>query len=79
MWIKKTPVPKNQLYHLIAAAIFGEGGLKVDADRERVWLEENAPELVGNARQEVHRRLGRPEDAEFFQNSLRKAGLDIAD
>jgi TolB-like protein len=77
MWIKKTPYSRAPLYHLIAAAIFGEGGLKIDAERERVWLEENAPELVKYVRQEVSVRLGRSEDAEFFIGSLRKAGLDI--
>ncbi|WP_157016735.1 tetratricopeptide repeat protein [Mesorhizobium xinjiangense] len=78
MWIRKSPVPKNQLYHLIAAAIFGEAGNNTEADRERAWLEKNAPELVNNMRQEVYRRLRRPEDAATFLNSLRKAGLDFA-
>jgi hypothetical protein len=53
MWIKKTPIPKSQLYHLIAAAIFGEGGLNAEADRERLWLEQNASELLNNAQQEI--------------------------
>jgi hypothetical protein len=79
MWIKKTTVPKNPLYHVIAAAIFGEGGYLVDAERERAWLEENEPALAKNLRQEVSMRLARSEDVEFFLGSLRKAGLDIED
>lgn len=79
MWIRKTTVPKSPLYHLIAAAIFGEAGDKPEADRERAWLEQNEPALVRNARRETSLRLGRAEDVEFFVNSLRKAGLTIED
>lgn len=77
MWIKKTTAPKNSLYHAIAAAIFGEGGYEIDAERERAWLEENEPALVKNLRLEVSTRLARSQDAEFFIGSLKKAGLDI--
>jgi tetratricopeptide (TPR) repeat protein len=79
MWIKKSPAPANPLYHLIAAAVFGEGGYKIEADRERAWLNQNQPDLVKNMRQVVSTRLARSEDVEFFVGSLRKAGLDIAD
>lgn len=79
MWIKKTTVPKNPLYHVIAAGIFGEGGFEMEASRERTWLEENQPALVKNLRFEVSTRLARSEDAEFFIGSLKKAGLDIQD
>jgi TolB-like protein/Tfp pilus assembly protein PilF len=79
MWIKKTTVPKNPLYHVIAAGIFGEGGFEMEASRERTWLEENQPALVKNLRFEVSTRLARSEDAEFFIGSLKKAGLDIKD
>ena len=79
MWIRKTTIPKSSLYHLIAAAVFGAAGDQMEADRERVWLEQNEPELVKNARQEALRRFGRAEDAEFFVNSLRKGGLNIQD
>ncbi|WP_353646543.1 hypothetical protein [Mesorhizobium sp. WSM2239] len=77
MWIKKTTAPKNPLYHAIAAAIFGEGGYEIDAERERAWLEENEPALVKNMRLEVSTRFARSEDAEFFIGSLKKAGLDV--
>ena len=79
MWIKKTTVPDNADYHAIAAAIFGEGGYQTEAERERAWLEKNAPVLVKNLRQEVSTRFARAEDVEFFLGSLRKAGLDIGD
>ncbi len=79
MWIKKTTVPNSPLYHLIAAAIFGEGEYRVDAERERAWLEKNEPALLKNVRQEASMRLARAEDAEFFVGSLKKAGLEIED
>ena len=78
MWIKRTTVPRNSLYHVIAAAIFAEAGMVADADRERAWLEQNEPNLLGNLRQEVSVRLSRAEDAEMFLNSLRKAGFDVS-
>lgn len=79
MWIKKTTAPGNSLYHAIAAAIFGEGGYEIDAERERAWLEDHEPVLVKNLRLEVSTRFARSEDAEFFIGSLKKAGLDIED
>ncbi|PZV38528.1 hypothetical protein [Mesorhizobium kowhaii] len=77
MWIKKTPAPSNPIYHLIAAAAFGEGGYKIEADREVAWLNQNQPDLVKNMRQMVSTRLARSQDVEFVIGSLRKAGLDI--
>ena len=46
-----------------------------DADRERIWLEENVPGLIKNLRQEVSMRLLRKQDVDFFIESLKKAGL----
>ena len=78
-WIRKANVPANALYHVIAAAIFAEGGFTADAARERGWLLEQEPALVANIRQESLLRFGRPEDAELFLGSLRKAGLGVPD
>jgi TolB-like protein len=79
IWIRKTTFPDNPVYHLVAAAVFGEGGYKTDAERESAWLDQNQPALVNNIRQVVSTRLARPEDVEFFISSLRKAGLQIKD
>ena len=79
MWIRKATAPDNANYHAIAAAIFGEGGHMAEADRERAWLEQNAPGLIENAREEISLRFARHEDVAFFLGSLRKAGLDIPD
>jgi TolB-like protein len=77
MWIRKTTFPNQAIYHLVAAAVFGEEGLKSDAERESAWLKNNVPALVTNMRQELSKRLARSQDVEFFIGSLRKAGLDI--
>ncbi|SFO86109.1 TolB amino-terminal domain-containing protein [Mesorhizobium sp. NFR06] len=77
IWIKKSPIPSNPVYHMLAAAIFGEGGDKVAAERERAWLDQNQPALVKNIRQDLSMRLLRSQDVEFVLGSLRKAGLDV--
>jgi TolB-like protein len=79
LWIRKTTFPDNPVYHVVAAAVFGEGGYKGDAERESAWLDENQPALVKNIRQAVSARMARPEDVEFFISSLKKAGLQIKD
>ncbi|MFO0994054.1 MAG: hypothetical protein U1E67_19225 [Hyphomicrobiales bacterium] len=77
MWIKKTTARSNPNYHLIAAAIYGEGGYASDAEREHEWILTNIPGLVPNLRKEAAARFARPEDVEKFVVSLRKAGLDV--
>lgn len=79
MWIKKSPVRLNALYHVIAAAVFSEGGYKIEADREVEWLYQNQPNLVKSLRQVASTRLARVQDVEFIIGSLRKAGFDVAD
>ena len=79
MWIKKSPAPSNPIYHVVAAAIFGEGGYKIEADRERAWLNQNQPDLVKSMRRVASTRLARSQDVDFLIGSLRKAGLDIED
>lgn len=74
-WIKKANVPGNALYHLIAAAILAEAGYEADAARERAWLMDYEPAIIENVRNETLLRFGRPQDAEIFLGSLRKAGL----
>ncbi|PZV38259.1 hypothetical protein B5V02_11470 [Mesorhizobium kowhaii] len=60
-----------------SAAITGEGGDRIEADREVAWLDQNQPDLVKNMRQMVSTRLARSQDVELIIGSLRKAGLDI--
>ncbi|RUX28856.1 hypothetical protein EOA13_15800 [Mesorhizobium sp. M7A.F.Ca.US.011.01.1.1] len=79
MWIKKSSALSNPIYHLIAAAAFGEGGNKIEAERERTWLIKNQPNLVKTVRRQLSIRLARAQDVEFFVGSLKKAGLEVAD
>jgi TolB-like protein len=79
MWMKKSPVRSNPIYHIVAAAVLSEGGYKIEADRERAWLEQNQPAWVKNMRQVVTMRLARSQDVETFLGSLRKAGFDVVD
>lgn len=79
LWIKKTTFPANPNYHVIAAAIFGEGGYEADADRERHWFVTNDPNLLINMRREVASRFARQQDMDRFIGSLKKAGLPIPD
>jgi tetratricopeptide (TPR) repeat protein len=46
-WIRKANVQANPLYHLVAAAIFGQSGDTTAAAIERQWLMEDAPQVVG--------------------------------
>ena len=75
MWARQAKLPKNPVYHVIAAAIYSESGLMDPARNEFAWLCENAPDFLKGVRQEVFQRIGRPADAERFLNSLKKSGV----
>jgi tetratricopeptide (TPR) repeat protein len=78
-WIKKTGAPGNPNYHVIAAAVFAEGGYTADAERERSWLMANEPELVRNIRKVLALSTVREEDRSRLVASLKKAGRPITD
>jgi TolB-like protein len=78
MWIRKTTAPGNPNYHVIAAAIYAEAGLREAAANERDWLLTNAPKLIDNLRHELALRFADPNDLDAFVNSLEKAGLPIS-
>jgi TolB-like protein len=78
-WIKKTGAPGNPNYHVIAAAVFAEGGYTADAERERAWLMAYEPELVKNIRKVLALSTVREEDRNRLVASLKKAGLPITD
>ncbi|MGX5803947.1 hypothetical protein ACWGS9_22245, partial [Bradyrhizobium sp. Arg314] len=79
IWLEKAALPTHPIFHLVAAAIYGEAGKAIEARREIVWLQQNLPGLVKNLRGQVSMRLARPQDVETFLGSLRKAGLVIPD
>ena len=75
--ITRADVRLNPLYHLIAAAIYGQVGDAAAAERERIWLLENAPGLVPNLRQEFAMRNMKPDDQAHFVEGLHKAGFSV--
>lgn len=76
-WIRQAAVVANPAYHLIAAAVFAEGGEPEEAEQERQWLIAHAPKFIADVRAWVALRNVPPDDRERFLNSLRKAGLTI--
>jgi TolB-like protein len=77
MWIQKTPMLENHIYHLYAAAIYAEAGLTSLCEKERDWLMTHAPKILANIRQEMAVRYVRAEDRQRFMQSFRKAGLPV--
>lgn len=77
-WIRKANLQANPLYHLIAAAIFGQLGQAKEAAAERDWLLHNAPTFLAELRETIKLRNMPPEDEAHFVNGLRKAGLSVA-
>lgn len=75
-YVRKTEATSHPLSLLVAAAISAEAGNLDEANRFRRLLEESAPALVRNLKQEVTVRLARAEDVERFLQSLAKAGLN---
>ena len=76
-WIERANIRENPIYHLIAAAIYGQLDDRTSSHRERDWLTANAPEMLRNIRQEVEVRIIRPQDRSQFLEGLRKAGLAL--
>lgn len=77
MWVRRAAVMDNPAYHLVAAAIFAEGGQPDEVRAERRWLMAHAPEFVTNVRAWVGLRNVPSLDRERFLESLRKAGLPV--
>jgi tetratricopeptide (TPR) repeat protein len=75
VWVRKSDIQANPLFHLIAAGIFARLGDEVAARREADWLTANAPGLVANIRAEVGLRVIRPQDRDFILEGLQLAGL----
>jgi TolB-like protein len=75
MWIKKTPYVGNPGYHIIAAVISAEAGPPADAEAERRWLMQNAPDAVKNVRSWIASRVVGSQDVDRFLGSLKKAGF----
>ncbi|MFO1144800.1 MAG: hypothetical protein U1E59_20965 [Amaricoccus sp.] len=77
MWVRKTSAPDNPMYHLIAAAVFGEADDVPSAAAEVQWLQTHAPRIVADPRAVIAGRVRRAADVERLIGSLRKAGMTI--
>lgn len=77
MWIRKSDVQANPLFHFIAAAIFGHMGAAEEAALERDWILENGRPLLDNVHEEVALRIARPEDQAYLIEGFALAGLPI--
>jgi tetratricopeptide (TPR) repeat protein len=77
-WIRKASMGANPVYHVVAAAIFGQSGEIAAAAVEREWLIKNALQLVQDIDRELAVRNIRVDDQAHFIEGLRKAGLTIA-
>lgn len=76
-WIRKPNVKNNPIYHMVAAAIFGQAGETAAAAAEREWLLKNAPQTVSDVKREMAIRNIRPDDQTHILEGLRKAGLPV--
>jgi TolB-like protein len=76
-WIERTNFPANPIYHLVAAAIYGQLGSATEGERSRNWLLANSPDLITNIRTDLARRIVRAEDRAHFIDGLIMAGLPI--
>jgi TolB-like protein len=74
-WIKKAKLEANPIYHLIAAAIFGQLGEAKQAHAQRDWLQGSAPDFLAELPQTLRMRNLQAKDAAHFAEGLRKAGI----
>jgi TolB-like protein len=75
--IERADLDQNSIYHLIAAAAYGQLGDAPAAARERQWAMANAPRLVAEIRHEVAKRILSPSDQVHFLEGLEKAGFAL--
>ncbi|OWV68704.1 hypothetical protein ATY76_09255 [Rhizobium sp. R339] len=77
-WARISDLDGNPMRHLALLSILGAAGKMDEARLERDWLQNHAPALMTNIRQEISLRLQRPEDQEKFFDGLRAAGVTVA-
>ena len=76
-WATSADLQSNPIYHIVVTAILGQLGKAAEAEKERQWMEANAPEFLGNIRREVALRVLRPEDQASILDGLKKAGVIV--
>ncbi len=75
MWIGKAKLTANPIYHVIAAAIYGQLGLTAQSSAERNWFADNAPAFLDELPEVIRMRNIPPADEARLLQGLAKAGF----
>ena len=75
MWIGKAKLTANPIYHVIAAAIYGQLGLTAQSSSERNWFADNAPVFLDELPEVIRMRNIPPADEARLLQGLAKAGF----
>ena len=75
VWIGKAKLSANPIYHVIAAAIYGQLGRREEAEAERQWFAKAAPEILTELPKVIRMRSIKPKDETHLLDGLAKAGL----
>ena len=75
VWIGKAKLSANPIYHVIAAAIYGQLGRREEAEAERQWFAKAAPEILTELPKVIRMRSIKPKDETHLLEGLAKAGL----
>jgi tetratricopeptide (TPR) repeat protein len=76
-WITEATADGNPIYHLVAAAVFGQIGDAERVQRHRAWIVANAAGFLTRINEQLSIRGMKTEDRMHFIDGLRKAGLPI--
>lgn len=75
--IKQADLQKFPIFHLVAAMIFAEAGMEVDARREGEIFVKMRPDFMANVIAEMEQRNMQPVDQTRFLAAMRKAGMPV--
>ena len=75
LWSRMSDLEYNPMHRLVLLSILGAEGKTEEAAQLRDWLNAHAPDMMKNVREEVSRRLQRPEDLERMLTGLRAVGV----
>jgi adenylate cyclase len=75
--IRQADQQEFPLYHLVAAIVYGQAGMKDDAAREGASFARLGPQFLVHLKDEVEERVSQPQDRDRIIQSLRQAGVQI--
>ena len=74
-YIDKARLAANPIYHIIAAAIYGQLGREADAKAEQRWFAANTPSFLKELPTVMRMRSLALEDQKHLLDGLAKAGI----